>query len=75
MGLGGQKLSQTPDSFLSQIEFVNVPLRASNAWIPFLFQKTGNRPFAGLIHPAFRKSARAVVSPGDAQACPLVGPR
>jgi len=48
------KPSQVPDSFLSQIEFLSVPLRAPNAWIAFLFQKTNNCPFVGLIDPAFR---------------------
>jgi hypothetical protein len=42
-----------PDTFLSQIDGIG-PLRASSSTISVVFQKTTNRPFAGLIDPAFR---------------------
>ena len=42
-----------PESFLSQIDSIG-PLRASSATISVVFQKMANRPFAGLIDPAFR---------------------
>ena len=42
-----------PQSFVSQIEAIE-PLRASSATISVLFQKTDDRPFAGLVDPAFR---------------------
>jgi hypothetical protein len=35
-----------------------------------VFCASSNLPFAGLIDPAFRQSARAVVGPGAAQALP-----
>ena len=42
-----------PDSFLSQIAF-NLPPRGLTCGLLVLFRKSDDRPFAGLIDPAFR---------------------